>query len=661
MKTLTIALLLCLLSTALLGQWSINPLQPNLIAGFGGEQVLPKVAITAEGNVYVSRFDNQAGSYQVFLQLFSQTGEALWPEPNGILVSSHAQMSWLTEYDLSVDAGGNAIIAFQDIRNSGVNNVMLYKVDPEGNILWNPDGIALTSDTSDVYANMSPVLFQSADNSTYAAWQRIGDVNTIGIQRISAGGQLLWGDGGVSLSVTGSSCTWPQIIQSDGNDILLKYYVDSGPFWAPTRHLYVSRFNPEGTALWVSVITNAGGMTAWQQLIPFVPDGSGGAVLAWYDDRNSDMVNEVYTQRINAQGNVSMPANGALISTDTANQQYYPKVAVDTANGQIYAFYKVTNSGQTSSGMARQLIDFGGNRLWGETGINLVDLGDYTTSPITAYMTEHGAICIYEHAMAPFSDNAMGLYAASFRSNGNSFWPEQPLGIATDSSNKYHYGFARSADPWSVLAWESGMSGMDIYAMRLNDTGSLGMLYPAPVNLSAEVISDTEILINWEAGIPSMLPISYRIYVNDSLEAEVDGETNSHIYNYPAPNTYNFYLIAVYEDDYLSPPSEVVTVICVSNPPELVTEAILNLQIYPNPIRSQATIGYSAKSNLADATLEVYNLKGQKVLNKAYPWPSKSGELHLSELDLATLQSGIYFVRLKLGTFSQTRKVMILK
>jgi hypothetical protein len=660
MKTLSFTLLLCLLSILLYGQWSINPLLPNLIAGFENEQVLPKVAITNEGNVYVSRFDNQAGSYQVFLQYFSQSGEALWPLPNGILVSSYPQMTWLTEYDLDVDTQGNAVITFQDVRNSNVNNVMLYKVDPEGNILWNPDGIAITTDTDINFSNMSPVVFCSADNSTYVAWQRTGTTNSIGIQRINTEGSLLWGDG-IYLSVDGSSCTWPQIIQSEGNDILLKYFVDSGPFWAPTRHQYVSRLNSEGTTLWNTVITDAGGMPAWQQLIPFVPDGSGGAVLAWYDDRSNDMVNEVYTQRIDAEGIVTMPANGALISTDTANQQYYPKLAVDSANEHIYAFYKVTDSGQTTSGMGRQLMDFDGNRLWGETGIYVVDLGNNSTSPVAAYMTEYGGVCIYERSLQPMNDSEMGLYATSFRANGNSFWPEQILNIATDPINKYHYDFARSAEPWSVIAWESGLSDMDIYAMRLNDTGTLGMYYPAPINLSAEIISDGEILLNWEAGSPQMLPNAYRIYVNDSLEAEIDGNINSYTYNYPTPNTYEFYLTAVYDGQNYSAPSEVVTVICVSNPQELLTPSIPSVQIHPNPIRTTVLISYSNAKLGADANLEVFNLKGQLVFTKAFTPLSFTGEMALSEQDLASLRSGIYFFRIKMGTSFHTRKVMILR
>ncbi|HNT52766.1 MAG TPA: hypothetical protein PKH19_05135, partial [Candidatus Syntrophosphaera sp.] len=375
MKNSIAFVLVWLAVTGLCAQWSVDPQNPNLIAGFPAEQVMPKVAICDNGNAYICRFDNNGGSYKVYLNLLAADGTPAWTSPQGLLISEHNQMTWLTEYDLTVDNDGNAVIVFQDIRNSGANNVVAYKISPQQAFLWGADGIPLSSDTNPDFGNMSPVVFNSNDNNTYVAWQRMGTTTSIVIQCLNPAGQKLWTENGIMLTPPAGSYTWPQIIQSDFDNIHLKYYHDTGPVWAPTRHTYVAKYNTQGQQQWNTVITNAGGLTAWQQLIPFEPDGAGGAVLAWYEDRENDMDTDIYAQRVTASGAVSMPANGALVSVDPANQQYYPQVTVDRENQQIYVFFRVTDANQNSWGLGRQMLDFAGNRMWGETAPLFVNIG----------------------------------------------------------------------------------------------------------------------------------------------------------------------------------------------------------------------------------------------------------------------------------------------
>ena len=166
MKNVFAYLIASLLLSGLCAQWSVDAQNPNLIAGFPAEQVMPKVAVCENGNTYICRFDNNGGSYKVYLNLLAVDGTPVGTTPQGVLISEHNQMTWLTEYDLTVDNDGNAVIVFQDIRNSGVNNVVAYKISPEEAFLWGPDGIALSADTNPDFGNMSPVVFNSNDNKT---------------------------------------------------------------------------------------------------------------------------------------------------------------------------------------------------------------------------------------------------------------------------------------------------------------------------------------------------------------------------------------------------------------------------------------------------------------------------------------------------------------
>lgn len=661
MKMFLTVFLLCVFSFSLWAQWSTDASIPTLISGFTGEQVMPKVAITTEGNTYICRFDNQNGAYQVFLQLLSPSGIPLWTLPTGVLVSAHPQMTWLTEYDLTVDQNSNALIVFQDIRNSGVNNVVAYKVDPQGNLLWAPDGIALSDDTDTLYSNMSPVVFNSADNSAYIAWQRLGNENTIMIQRLSQTGQKLWGDDGITLTSAAGKYTWPQIIQGDDDNILLKYYIDSGPYWAPTRHVYVAKFDPEGELLWNTLISDAGGISAWQQLIPFVSDGSGGAVLAWYDDRNSDQVNEVYVQRVDSEGAVSMPANGAMISTDTTNQQYYPKITIDPDGQHVFAFYKVTDAGQTTSGLARQLLDFSGIRQWGDTGEWIIELSQYTASTVNAYMTSYGAVCIYTQGIQPSSDSSLLLKAASFRATGASAWTEESITIASNPTNKYHFDFAQAESGWSVLTWEEGFSDMDIYAMRINPDGSLGQNYPAPQNVTIDMLSSTDFLLSWTAGSDEITALHYSIYMNDELAQQVSGDLFFYQITDLSPGSYSFYIIANYDDNIDSPPSETVTITVVSNADDLLPTPKTQISIYPNPIKTNALLHYQLDKAVPSLNVKLYNLRGQLLYDSKYSGTAQRGVIDLQNMLAKNYDNGLYLLRMEAGNRTFIQKLILIR
>ncbi|MDZ4181370.1 MAG: T9SS type A sorting domain-containing protein, partial [Candidatus Cloacimonadaceae bacterium] len=648
MKQILCVVLFFLSFALVFADWSDDPAMPNLIAGHNGEQVLPKTGITPDGHTWIIRFDTVNGGYEVYANLYTPAGAAVFTNPMGLLISNHPSMSWLTDYDMAVDADGNAVIVWQDIRSLGVNNVVAYKISPQGNFLWGADGIAMSADTSTDFANMSPKVFCSNDNSSYVAWQRMGTASTVIFHRLSPTGEKLWGPAGITLTATNASCTWPQIIQADGNNVLLKYYVDSGPFYAPTRHMYIAKYDPAGTQLWNTVITNAAGISAWQQVLDFKSDGAGGGIIAWYDDRDSNTINDIYVQRVASNGQVSMPTNGALITADTANQQYYPKIAVDTVAQRIYAFYKVTDPGQTQSGVGRQLMDYAGTRLWGETGTVMIHLSSYVASTVAAYHTSHGAICILENGNIPSSDTSMQLKAYGYLENGNNCWDNEFQMLASTGTIKYHYDHDVHSSGWSVLAWEQGMNAMDIYAMRLNPDGSLGMQYLPAQNFSATLVPPRNVLLAWEAPNSPILPTSYSIFMNGELLQSVDGNVYTFLVEDLPNGEFGFFLIANYAQDHHSAPTTTILVMIVSTDDPLAPALEPGLVLYPNPMRSSAMLKFYQSGASDPARLDIYNVKGQIVFRDRFLTHQGWNEipLCLSDSGLSQLSPGIYFLRL---------------
>jgi beta-glucanase (GH16 family) len=81
-------------------------------------------------------------------------------------------------------------------------------------------------------------------------------------------------------------------------------------------------------------------------------------------------------------------------------------------------------------------------------------------------------------------------------------------------------------------------------------------------------------------------------------------------------------------------------------------------QNYPNPFNSVTTLSYSIPSkNLV--SLKVYNISG-RVVSSIVSEEMQAGE-YTREWDASNLPGGIYFCKLQAGTFSETRKFILIK
>ena len=655
MKRIILLLSLFLLFCGLNAQFSNSALTPTLLAGGAGEQVIPKIAICDNGNMYLARFDNLNGSYEVWMQYLDSSGNHLWQNPRGILVSNFPQMTWLTEWDLDVDSSGNAWLTFQDIRTAGANNIMLYKVDSDGNILLSPNGIALSDDISADFSNLSPILLCHSSGDVYVAWQRLALTNEIHIQKISTSGELLWGTNGLTFAGDAISFTWPQLLDSGDGNLLLKYYIDSGPFWAPNRQIFVTKLSPQGTTIWNVAINNVCGLPAWEQIIPFVSDGNGGAVLAWYDDRYNDLINEVYMARVNSSGTVTTSENGTLISTDTFNQQYYPKLAVDTVNEKVFAWYRTTDPDQNNIGLARQLMDYSGNRYWGDTGVQIIAQGNSYSEPVAAYFYQDTAYGIYSLAANPGDSYNEHLKVNAVKSDQSSPWSAD-IFLDSVGNPKLHFDLDVANTGWCVLAYEEGVN-YDIYAMRVNPDGTLGgAYYPAPQFLNGYVDAQGTVYLSWQA--PSISPDNYFVYVDEELYTTLPAETTSCSISDLTPGTYSFYVCAFYSPDHISSPSNIITLTIIPNAVEDENQnpAFLQLEVKPNPIRNSFTISYF--QDKSPAKLVVYNIRGQKVCEQTFTggaYGIVSQNLNLN------LPNGVYLLQLNSRNQSRQKKITIIK
>jgi len=437
MSKLIIAVFFLTLCFGLYAQWSTNAANPNQIYALTSAQVLPKTSVTSGGITWIAWMDNTTGNYNTYLQKLNLLGAPEWTTP--LLVSSNPTMTWLTEWDMDSDNAGNAVLIFQDIR-LGTNNVVIYKISPDGTFLWGANGIMLSNDTNPDYGNMSPTVLCLSSGRTVAAWQRLATDTSIIIQSISATGTLEWGANGIMLSMTGGSYTWPQLLESDTCCIMLKYFEDTGPFWAPTRKILVQKYDSSGQALWVNptIVQNLGGITAWTQWLSIKSDLTGGMIICWHEDRNAENISYTYIQRILVNGSVTMAADGARVSTETGFNQFYPKLAFEGDQQEVYVFWNRVNGDQNMWGLQMQKMGLNGERFWGDNGMAFEPLGAFPTYPINAMNMTGGIVFLYEISPVSGNDQLANIKAYCVNQEGMPNWNGGLGYIASTTTAKLH-------------------------------------------------------------------------------------------------------------------------------------------------------------------------------------------------------------------------------
>ena len=183
-------------------------------------------------------------------------------------------------------------------------------------------------------------------------------------------------------------------------------------------------------------------------------------------------------------------------------------------------------------------------------------------------------------------------------------------------------------------------------------------LYP-PENLDAQIPGNTSnVLLTWDLPESSRDLTSARLYRDDVLI--IDELTDFYIDNNVPDGDHEYYVTAVY-GDYESEPSNTVSI-------ELTDAAINEINTddylvgnYPNPFNPETVITFNVQ-NTQNASIEIYNTKGQKIKTLAINentdsviWSGKDEHNHKTA-------AGVYFYKLIIdGKTKDVKKMILLK
>ena len=308
----------------------------------------PNVVADGAGGAIVAWQDNRTEvDFDIYAQRLNAAGVAQWTA-NGVALCT-ATGDQFSPIPISDGAGG-AIVTWQDNR-AGTNETHVYvqRVSAAGAAQWTANGVAINSTTPD--PQILPAMLGDGAGGAIISWaDERGLGYDIYVQRVNSAGALQWASGGVALTNLSGDQTAPGIV-SDGFGGAIVAWQDNHP---GNYDVYAQRVNSSGAPQWT-----AGGVALSVQpgdqagAIP-VSDGAGGVIVTWQDSRNGN--NDVFAQRVNAAGATQWAANGIPVCT-AANDQLAPMTIADGSGGAIVAWYD--NRGASADIYAQRIEHFG--------------------------------------------------------------------------------------------------------------------------------------------------------------------------------------------------------------------------------------------------------------------------------------------------------------
>ncbi len=563
-------------------------------------------------------------------QLFATEALAQWstnPAVNNALCTNYYDQN---QPQIISDGGGGAIVCWNDRRNgrNGTYNDEVYaqRIGSNGNILWTTNGIKVTPANVWSYTYS---MCSDGNGGAFISWQDVVDSNSLRVQHIDASGIPMWDSSGVVICSTTLSQQIVPRIASDGNGGAIIVWGDARNGGNNNEDLYAQRVNAAGAVQWVAsgkAVIHASGFQGGSMQI--ASDGSGGAIIAWEDQRSGTTV-EIYTQKLNASGARLWDTTGVLVNSVTGGS-LYPQLISDA--GAAIICWVDRRSGTTGWDIYAQKVSAGGVVQWAVNGVPICAAASNQDSPQLTSDGNGGAIITWNELGTGIPDP--NIYAQRVNASGTAQWAVNGVGVCLAAGGQGFPQLTSDGNGGAVITWQDARTNniQDVYAQRINSSGSSLWTNDGVAVSTATFVQSFPTVLN--DGINGM------IIAWPDLRSDLSGQRHDiYAQRLRADGTLGG-VTGVHENDRSLPTTFALE------------------QNYPNPFNPLTSISFDLPSKTF-VTLKVFDVLGGEVATLI------SAELtagnHSWQWNAIGMPSGIYFYRLQAGSFSESKKLVLLK
>jgi hypothetical protein len=427
-----------------LAEWSDDPTVRTPVCTADDVQDSPRL-VAVEDSFIVSWRDQRRLNYSdIYAQKFSILGEMLWAENGRVIAEGPAgSLVYQTQSNsgLAHDGNGGALIAWNDYYSLVYSyfQAFITRAKPDATVAWGDPGEPIQVPDTAVPMMANPVpganvisvewdIAADSEGGVFVPVHHPHNIQLTSIGRFDSEGRLRtqWFDhpdeqGGTPLVLVpvvepggedGVIVVWANNLGYGFSSILASKRIDPEAEW-PTAP---DSFDP----VWSTVQLDDPALTGSANLAA-VPDGAGGAIAAWVDNRTGSY--RVYAQRVDTDGNLAWGPGGITITGDLGDVNVVNlAIATDGEGGAVITWNEQESDPHT---LRAQRLDADGNELWAAGGV-VVDTDILNISPYALELVRatDGNFVVLYHLKAFYSSDWTLVTQKLAAADGGLLWGE---------------------------------------------------------------------------------------------------------------------------------------------------------------------------------------------------------------------------------------------
>ncbi len=370
------------------------------------------------------------------------------------------------------DGAGGGIIVWEDPRSS-YSDVYVQRFSEDGIMIWQFDGVLVS--TAD-RAQIRPVITEDGAGGCIIVWadDRIASSYDIYAQRLDHNGSILWSTDDIPVCTEIGEQHRPFVIPDGSGGAVITWHDERNG----VRHIYAQRLDANGNRLWAQGgvrISTPHNIAACSQEYPVaVPDGSGGAIIAWHASCNDDMFDrELHIRRVSASGDTVWSGSETILTDFTGGAHAWPAIISDDSGGAIAAW--TANEENVAHVVYTQRVSSSGDRLWGMGGQVVAQSDSIVEYPLLESDGKHGAFVAWTDIGEHSGEGYYDLFIQRVQSDGTPLWDSEVMLADTYGDRKFcdlaPDGSGGVVTSWRDFRYHALVS--DVFTQKVDSTGQL--------------------------------------------------------------------------------------------------------------------------------------------------------------------------------------------
>ncbi len=350
-------------------------------------------------------------AFSLFIFSFTQEAFArrIWQE-NGVPLATGTGwevMECIIDDESGAGGKGGNLIVFWHEGEYPLERLYAQSVDISGNIRWAPGGVEVSSRSGRQY---SAVAVPDLAGGCLVFWMdHQGTNEQIYGQHLDSSGNRLWGTAGMAVCPYSGNQLLPNAVSDGSGGAVVAWIDDRNDIGNEDSDIYAQRITKQGTRLYPADGSLVCYATTPESYPYMLSDGSGGAFICWRTSGNTELI-DIYAQKLNAEGIIQWGVYGAAVCT-ASEYQGDPAIA-HGASGKYWVAWEDHRSGDTEIYM--QSLSPSGVSLWAANGQSIGGYSDHAFSPSMVSDGAGGAFVSYRAERW----GSTGLYLRHIRDTG---------------------------------------------------------------------------------------------------------------------------------------------------------------------------------------------------------------------------------------------------